>query len=723
MSQPTTSIGFSPTIPAPPTGNQNTIPQSDNGAPLQKVSQYPQKATASLLGVVVPDGTSTTVDGTGMISAVVTPSKIQQETFVYATDTGTANAYAVALSPAPTLVAGSVVVFKATSANTGASTLAVNGGSAISIKKSATVALASGDIVAGQIVEVRYDGTNFQLASGAGGGSTTTFGGDLQTIDSTHQKVVGIDGIPIDTTVTWVDGMTFQYNASSGKLVPVFDRATRPVSSVPGKPSAGQLVLIYTAEATETFPANFAVPQSYGSLGVNPTATAVYQIFKNTANVGTVSISTSGVFTFATTSGAAFTLNAGDRFTMVAPGSQDATLADVSITLVGTRGSVSAAISAPPPVHTWRGAYSGGTAYNPYDEVSYLGSSYICIAASTGNLPTNASFWNLLASGGAAGTNGTNGTNGQMLYVDAQNQTQTYCADTSGAANTITIAPATAATSYVSGQRWSIKVANAVTGATVLNVSGLGNKNVKKWSSGTLAVFATGDISSGQMLDVEYDGTQFIAMSLGGGGGGGGSSFSCPALASFTWVNQGAATAIQTVSSGPILMTIPDNGAANWRGLFLTQPSTPYKVMTQIRGVSPSFANSQAIGLYFYDGTKLMGFEVLMQAGGAVPRVLKNGTVTGTGGTNAYIGLSTTSVQMISFLTSPMWVQLRNSGTTISFDYSFDGVNFINAYSEAVGTFITPTQIGFGGISVVANASYYVLNNLLNWATVGNATL
>ena len=52
----------------------------------------------------------------------------------------------------------------------------------------------------------------------------------------------------------------------------------------------------------------------------------------------------------------------------------------------------------------WQGAYAGGTAYTVDDVVSYLGSSYICIAASTGNLPTNATYWEQVSS---AGTNGT----------------------------------------------------------------------------------------------------------------------------------------------------------------------------------------------------------------------------------------------------------------------------------------------------------------------------
>lgn len=450
---------------------------------------------------------------TADLAAKASIAGVQQEAYVYAADTGAANAYAVTLSPAPTIVAGSEVVFLAAHACTGASTLAVNGGSPIAIKKAVSTALATGDILVGQIVTVKFDGTNWQLGGSSSGGGGTTFGTDLATIDATHQKVLGLNTTPLDTTVSLTDGMTWQYNATSGKWVPVFDRATRPVSAVVGKPGAAQLVLIYTVEATETFPANFTAPQSYGSVGTNPTATAVYIVFKNATNVGTVTISTSGVFTFATTSGAAFTLNAGDRLTMVAPGSQDATLSDVGITLVGTRGSVSASISAPPPVITWRGAYSGSTAYNLYDEVSYLGSSYICIAATTGNLPTNASFWNLVAS---AGTNGTNGTNGQILIVDAQNETYTYAVDT-GSANTYAIALFTAPGSYVAGLTVEFKIATANTGASTLNVNGLGAKNLTK--NGTVAL-ALGDLTVGKVVTAVYDGTQFQLQGVGGSSGG-----------------------------------------------------------------------------------------------------------------------------------------------------------------------------------------------------------
>ena len=43
----------------------------------------------------------------------------------------------------------------------------------------------------------------------------------------------------------------------------------------------------------------------------------------------------------------------------------------------------------------WKGAYNAGTAYAVDDVVSHSGSSYVCILASTGNVPTNTTYWNV----------------------------------------------------------------------------------------------------------------------------------------------------------------------------------------------------------------------------------------------------------------------------------------------------------------------------------------
>ena len=47
----------------------------------------------------------------------------------------------------------------------------------------------------------------------------------------------------------------------------------------------------------------------------------------------------------------------------------------------------------------WKGAYSAGTAYIVDDVVSYNSSTYICTANSTGNLPTDTSYWDVMAAG------------------------------------------------------------------------------------------------------------------------------------------------------------------------------------------------------------------------------------------------------------------------------------------------------------------------------------
>jgi hypothetical protein len=133
------------------------------------------------------------------------------------------------------------------------------------------------------------------------------------------------------------DGTNWQAVTSSGAT----SSTIKVVSAVTGKPAASQIVAIFTADKAATFPANFATPDSVASLKNTPAATATYNVNVISGGVtttkGTVAISTGGAFTFATTSGVAFTMANNDRMEIIAPSSQDATLSDVGITLVGTQ--------------------------------------------------------------------------------------------------------------------------------------------------------------------------------------------------------------------------------------------------------------------------------------------------------------------------------------------------------------------------------------------------
>ncbi len=122
----------------------------------------------------------------------VSVDQVQQQSLVYAQDTGTENAFAVSLSPAPTVVEGSVVTFKAANTNTGPATIALNGGTAVAIKKNGTQALAGGEISAGQIVSVMFDGTYYQLTGAGGGGG-----------DSTAKYIIGESDPALSNALVW----------------------------------------------------------------------------------------------------------------------------------------------------------------------------------------------------------------------------------------------------------------------------------------------------------------------------------------------------------------------------------------------------------------------------------------------------------------------------------------------------------------------------------------
>jgi hypothetical protein len=102
----------------------------------------------------------------------------------------------------------------------------------------------------------------------------------------------------------------------------------------PGVPGNNQLIWKFLAPHNFTLPANFVA--SYGNVGTNPTATATLTVSLNGATIGTLSISTGGVFTFATTGGAIITVDAGDLLQVTAQASADATLANIGATFLGT---------------------------------------------------------------------------------------------------------------------------------------------------------------------------------------------------------------------------------------------------------------------------------------------------------------------------------------------------------------------------------------------------
>ena len=98
----------------------------------------------------------------------------------------------------------------------------------------------------------------------------------------------------------------------------------------------------------------------------------------------------------------------------------------------------------------WQGTYNASTAYVVDDVVYHEGSAYVCILASTGNAPTNTTYWNKMAQGSDLGSisglvqgdivyyNGTAfarlapGTSGQFLQTQGSSANPQWASEATG---------------------------------------------------------------------------------------------------------------------------------------------------------------------------------------------------------------------------------------------------------------------------------------------------
>ena len=104
---------------------------------------------------------------------------------------------------------------------------------------------------------------------------------------------------------------------------------------VSGTPSANEVILRYVFTRAVTFADEFAASQ--GSAGAAATGSTTFLVRKNGSNVGTIVFAASGTIATFTTTGTTVSFAAGDVLDIVAPASPDATLANISVTLAGTR--------------------------------------------------------------------------------------------------------------------------------------------------------------------------------------------------------------------------------------------------------------------------------------------------------------------------------------------------------------------------------------------------
>lgn len=202
----------------------------------------------------------TTTGGTGA-KLVPTPDTLTTVlTYDYQADSVGTDAYAITCTPAPTAyTTGMRFTFKAGTANTGSATLNVNSLGAKTLKKRYDQDLATGDILANQIVEVVYDGTNMQMVSSqqpapsfAHGQATRTTGDGTGTQNIAHG--LGVTPRFIRITATQYNAVSATaYSTSIGTATSTSDESCTYVSSQPsGVGPVGQSSgnIVYMASST-----------------------------------------------------------------------------------------------------------------------------------------------------------------------------------------------------------------------------------------------------------------------------------------------------------------------------------------------------------------------------------------------------------------------------------------------------------------------------------------
>ena len=106
------------------------------------------------------------------------------------------------------------------------------------------------------------------------------------------------------------------------------------ISFYPGAPTASAKVMQAITPQATTFPSGLS--GSYAKAGTAATASTTFSITQNGTSIGSINFAasaTTGTFTFSS----AVTTSAGDVIAIVAPATPDATLADVSVAMVGNR--------------------------------------------------------------------------------------------------------------------------------------------------------------------------------------------------------------------------------------------------------------------------------------------------------------------------------------------------------------------------------------------------
>lgn len=183
---------------------------------------------------------------------------------------------------------------------------------------------------------------------------------------------------------------------------------------------------------------------------------------------------------------------------------------------------------------------------------------------------------------------------------------------------------------------------------------------------------------------------------------------SLAATALTNWVNQGASTAFD--SAVGLTLDVPTSSTDNLVGRYRAAPAPPYTVTALIAATRNS-SQSSGTGIGWHDGSSkfhVLSFVTSSTNGSPVLTVQKWNSVSTLSGSD--------KISSSNGFSQPIWLRVSDNGTTISFSFSQDGLNFTNLFS-------TLKSSGFLGVTGYSNVIFMtnprasrVFSTLMAWS-------
>jgi len=267
---------------------------------------------------------------------------------------------------------------------------------------------------------------------------------------------------------------------------------------------------------------------------------------------------------------------------------------------------------------------------------------------------------------------------------------------------------------------------------TCINNAPAGSNNAIQYKSGTGTLGGVGPLTNGQLV-IGSTGGSPQAQTLTPGAGiaitnsSGGITIAATSaagsglynqVASITptaagtglsnWLNQGSSTVAD--SAVGISINAPSSGTSpNISGRYVAVPTTPYTIKALIAATRNS-SNFSGVGIGWYDGTnKLHVVSYTTNNGGAARIEVNKWNSPTSWSANDFVSQSNSFSQ-------PIWLQIKDDGTNVSFAFSQDGSNFLQVHSVAKSS-------GFLGGSGYSNLIFYAnpqggvtIGTLMSWA-------